>query len=340
MTTLIAANERVQAVMIRYPKSTSAQKQNRITQLEQTLHQQGKYLTEVFPNKQMSVVNYIIHLTVSSGIWKVGAQCIADSCDCGVRTVYSVINKLKKMPEFIIGRLKQRTGGQGKYIFVDTKHADFQSIMQEVFSLDSPHVAEPVAQPIAEPFTEIDPLNANGSKDSSGVASTSTYISSLGFKTCSLSINNSIVNQEDVETIQQSIYAEDLPLDEQQIRMHTYATNEYQHELFNFMKDMRLHEQLAPQLYKIALAVGSTATKQDFIYAKDAAVSLNNRLFTRSLHVDHSIRAYFDTIYQEARSQGFAMQKSVVEDVPFQSDILAPIRSKKVAFYNWLEERE
>lgn len=334
MKTLTASNQRVQWYLTySTDRPTTTIKYKRLLALKQSLEERNVMLDELFPNKQQDVLDHILYITSASGISKVGADKLAERCECSTRTVYSAVNALKSTGEFIVGRLIKTKGGAGKYIFVDKKHPDFKQIMREVFSLSDTRIKQLNAKEFSEQKLDesLDTSSVEGENQSPNLT--------IFSQTCS---NNNVYkgNESDTEIIKQAIDQEPaLNIDEQRQRLTDYATNEYQLLLFDFLRDIpRLDNLITDNLYKLALSVGSDATARHFHIAKDVIFELNMQLLSRQTVVKTSIRALFDSLYHERlkslKSNCDALQDEI-EVFADKTDI-----ARQDLFYNWLEVRE
>lgn len=318
---LTANNERVQAYMLgNTPPSTNA-KRKRLSLFKELLEKAGTFLSELFPNKQEQVMDEILYLTSGCGIAKIGADRLAERTNVSIRTVSTVVNKLKKTSQYIVARIN--SGRAGKYIFVDKLHPNFAEIMDVIFRIDATQFAYQVA--CLKPSQNTDTTSSNEENSSSNHNNQFTKTSSI--------YNNSLashLDEEAVQEIQNQIDNEPvMDLDAQKEQLDQYATNEYQHLLFDTMRILPLHQEIENNLYKISLRVGSNATIREFHVAKDAVFELNVQLIESKTTIKQSTVALFESLYKEALSK---------PDKHSQSEQPAP--SSNFIFYNWLEERE
>lgn len=318
---LTANNERVQAYMLgNTPPSTNA-KRKRLDLFKELLEKAGTFLSELFPNKQEHVMDEILYLTSGCGIAKIGADRLAERTNTSIRTVSTVVSKLKKTSQYIVARIN--SGRAGKYIFVDKLHPNFREIMDVIFRIDASQFAYQVA--CLTPSQNVDVTGSNDENSSSN--------HNNQFIKTSLIYNNSLANQLDEEAVQEiQSQIDDEPvmvLDAQKEQLEQYATNEYQHLLFDTMRILPLHKEIENNLYKISLRVGSNATIREYHLAKDAVFELNVQLIQSTTTIKQSIVALFEALYKEALS------KPEKQTEPEQ-----PSASPNSIFYNWLEERE
>lgn len=319
--TLTASNERIQAYLqCSIAPSTSAKKK-RFAKFEEVLKSTGNFLTELFPNKQSDVLDEILFLTSGCGICKIGADRLADRANVSIRTVSTVVSKLKNTDQYIIARINSNRAG--KYIFVDKLHKNFKEIMNVVFNVDAKQFAYQVAS--LSPAQNVDTAGENGEKSDSNQFNQDP-------KTCSLYNNSDSDKNEVVQGIQQEIENEPvINLDDQKERLNEYATNQIQHLVFDTMRLFTLHQDIENNLYKIALRVGSNATMKEFAVAKDVIFELNLQLIQATTVVKESVTALFTDMYNAALTS-CEPAKKVIEQPRTVSD--------NFVFYNWLDERE
>ena len=338
MKTLTATNQQVQFYLsFTTDRPSKKIKCQRLDALAASLEEKNIVMDKLFPNKQGGVLDHIVYITSASGISKVGADKLAETCGVSVKTVTNTVKALKMTDEFIVGRLEKTTGGMGKYIFVDKKHPDFKQIMDVVFSISEHQFTEQ----FTERFTE---RNLAETVDTTGLEGENNDFnhnnSFKSFKTCSL--NNLYINTEsDKEAIKASIDQEStLSLDEQKERLNEYATNEYQVMLFDFLRDMpRLDTSITDNLYKLSLAIGSNATIKEFNVAKDVVHELNMQLLARQTVVKTSVRALFDNLYLKRLKALRERSTASQEAIEVFADKTAYIPRPDL-FYNWLDIRE
>ena len=315
MATYTATNKRVQTYLTyTTEKPTTALKQQRLEQLEESLAEGNIMLDELLPNKQLNVVDLLLYLTSGSGITKVGAERLAEKCECSVRTVYSAIKGLKSTNEFIVGRLIKTKGGAGKYIFVDKKHPNFREIINELFFLSDSKITELNAEQFAEQknMEGVAAVSVEGQKQTSN-------IDIFSFKQA----NNNNVYKD----IQNVIEKESKNTREY---VEEYASNPYQIALYDFLELFPLHDSIKAVKSVLALRMGSNATAKTLVKAKDLIVEMSKRI-SEGYSYDKGVVAAFSG----------GLNKAMTYDV---STVAAadskPSYSRKVELYNWLEERE
>ena len=127
-----AYNEDVQK-FIRTAKSASLTKEEVFAEIEEKAYSMRKSFREMFPRLQMRVLDEIVFLTKSTGIWTIGRERLAERVGCGLRTVTSAVKSIKETDLFIVARLANNH--VGKYIFVLKSHPNFKRILRDVFFL-------------------------------------------------------------------------------------------------------------------------------------------------------------------------------------------------------------
>lgn len=314
MKTLTVTNKRVQFYLTySTEKPGTALKKQRLKQLEGELEKQNIMLDELFPAKQLQVLDYLLYITSGTGIAKVGAERIAEKCGCSVRTVYSAIKALKQTNEFIVARLIKSRGGAGKYVLVDKKHSNFNEIMAEVFMLS----AEKVAQLNTEQFAEQNkskPLETQGVEGNKTTSNLNNYLK----HTKEIYIRESIKNEIEKENTNSKEY------------LLEYAANSHQIALYDFLTNFPLPKSMDEIKGLIALRIGSDATIKTFIKAKNLIVEMAQRI--QDGYQYENIVAAFTT----------GLAKAMQYDVPIEF-IEEKTQDKKVSsvkFYDWLNIRE
>ena len=320
---LTASNERVQAYLQGNIPPTTTAKEKRLEKFQKLLQTFGLFSSELFPNKQNNVLDEILFLTSGCGICKIGADRLAERAGVSERTVSTAVKQLKTTDQYIVARIN--SGRAGKYIFVDKLHPNFKEIMGFVFNLDAEQFAYQVAS--LQQAENVDITVSNNTK------SDSNYSSSF-IKTSFLYNNSSLseIDNEAVQEIQNAIDAEPaMDLDAQKEQLNQYATNEYQHLIFDTMRIFPLHKELENNLYKLALRIGSNSTIKEFHIAKSVMFELNMQLVQATTEIKNSITALFSSLYKEALSNA-DQQK---ENIKSKNTV-----SPNAIFYNWLDERE
>ena len=315
MTTLTATNQRVQFYLnyTTEQPSTSA-KRNRLDALKSTLEEKDIMLDELFPYKQLAVVDRIIYLTSGAGIAKVGAEKLAEKCEVSIRTVTNAVRALKETGEFIVGRLIKTQGGAGKYIFVDKKHANCYEIMREVFSYSDYKFAELISDKNAEQeiIESVETVSLNDEKQSPNINIFSIKQEKEKYVN---NIADAIKDASEEETTPSREYVE------------KYASNSLQIEFYDLLDGLAYPKPIDDVKHVLALRIGSDCDMKHFIKAKNLVHSISMRI----------LEGYKFTNIPAAFSA--ALTKSESYEVP-------PVKAKPkyperpVAFYNWLNERE
>ena len=318
--TLTITNKRVQFFLTHTTeRPTTSLKKQRLKQLEETLEARNIMLDELFPSKQLAVLDYLIYITSASGIAKVGADRIAEACGCSVRTVYSAIKTIKSTGEYVIARLIKTKGGAGKYVVVDKKHANYREIMREVFMLSDVKIAQLNAEQIAE-------QKNSGNVDTVGIEANNQCPNSIIFYTKHAKHNiytaaASIVNEK--EAIQEEIEKNSNNTREYLVE---YASNPLQIALYDVLEGLPLPKELQDVKTLLALRMGSNSTVKEFVKAKDLIIEMANRI--NDGYVYENVVAAFTA----------GLTKSLQYEVPqkIEKEVKS---SRKVPFYNWLTNR-
>lgn len=322
MKTLNAYNEKVQTFITTHKPESQKNYSNERMQLFKAAEQnKGLIFEATYPNKQYEVVTQLLIMLAQTGITKISAEKLAEKADCSVRTITTVVNKLKNDTQIIVARLKSSTKNNGHYIFVDKNHANFKAIMREVFMLDNSSIAELNAeQKNAEnadtPMVEDE---KNGAKDFKG------------FKRHTKDINKYISNADKISVVEK-IEAEPIKTkDEQQKYIEEYASCLAQKQLFKMIHDIEymMLPCIIEQSHKIALRIGSNAEWKDVVMARDVLLTIteNTKDYVfKDVPTSKTIVATFTERLNYKRTH----------DVPVAQ---TETRTYKPApFYNWLED--
>lgn len=315
MKTLTASNTRVQFYLTySTEKPSTSAKCKRLAELQSRLEGRNVMLDELFPNKQLAVLDHILYITSGTGIAKVGADKLAERCGVSTRTVMSAVKALKETDDFIVARLIKTKGGAGKYIFVDKKHPNFREIMRVVFSLSDYKIAELTAEQFAEQESDesVEAVSVEEEKVSSNIDIYSikqekdNYISD---------ITNAVKEAIEEETAPSREYIEE------------YASNSLQIEFYDLLDGLAYPKPIDDVKHVLALRIGSDCDMKRFIKAKNLVHSISMRILEG--YEFNNIPATFTA----------ALTKSNSYEVP-------PVKAKPkyperpIAFYNWLNERE
>ena len=311
MTILTATNQRVQFYMTyTKEKPTTAAKYKRLASLQETLLHNGKMLDEVFPTKQLAVLDFVLYLTSGSGIAKVGADTLAAKCGVSTRTVYNAVKALKNTGEFIIARLIKSKGGVGKYIFVDKKHVNFTEIMREVFALSDVNIAKQFAE--QNSIEAVAPVGLEGNKSS--------------FNLNIFSIKQEKENYiSDNELIKQSI--EEEQIEKNRAYVEQYASNPLQISFYDVLSVMPYDSSIHCLKHVLALRIGSDCDIKRFIIAKKVIHSIAMRI--NEGYEFNNIVATFSAALNNALNY-----KKVINE-----DSMPTYKVPVVSFYDWLENR-
>lgn len=318
MKTLTATNQRVQFYLTYTTErpSTSA-KRSRLNALRSSLEERNIMLDELFPRKQLAVLDRILYITSGAGIAKVGADNLALKCDVSIRTVTSAVKALKQTGEFIIARLIKSQGGAGKYIIVDKNHANFREIMREVFSISDNKFAQLNAEQFAE---QISPQSVEAVSLEDGKQSPNYNISFI-----SKQVKDKYVSKV-VNAVKEEIEKETTPSREYVLE---YASNPFQIALYDVLNEMPYHKSIKAVRHVLALRIGSDCDCKRFSKAKDIIHSIAMQLADG--YVFENIVATFSAALEKA------VQYDLVAPIPSDK---RPIETPKVPFYNWLKERD
>lgn len=315
MVNLTATNQRVQFYLnFTMEKPNTEIKRRRLKMLEGALEEQNIMLDEVFPHKQLAVVDRIIYLTSGSGIAKVGADKLAEKCDVSIRTVTSAVKALKKTGEYIVARLIKTKGGAGKYIFVDKKHKNFREIMREVFLLSDYKFAQLNAEQFAEQKNNetVEAVSLEHEKTISN------------FNIFNIKQEKEIYINNTVNTIKDTIEEEKIP---NRKYVEEYASNSLQISFYDFLDLLKYPKPIDEVKHILALRIGSDCDMKRFVKAKNIINSMAIRI-SEGYSFDN-VTAAFTAALKKSDSY------NVVQTLAKRTYLKRPIQ-----FYNWLNERE
>lgn len=272
MKVLNAYNEKVQTfITIHKNDKKKNYSKERMENFKQAEQEKGLIFEAIYPKKQYDVLTQLLIMLAQTGITKISAEKLASNSDCSIRTVTSVVKKLKKDTQIIVARLKSTDKNNGHYIFVDKTHANFKAIMREVFMLDNSSIAELNAEQIAEQESaeNADTPTVEGSKnDSKGFK---------GFNKHTNNINNIYISNADKISVIEEIEAEPIKTkEEQQQYINEYSTCLAQKQLFKMIHDIKdmMLSCIIEQSHKIALRIGSNAEWKDVVMARDVLLTI------------------------------------------------------------------
>lgn len=319
--TLTVTNKRVQFYINHTPKGKSTKvKQKRLKQLEADLMRRNIMLDEIFPYKQLDVIDYILYMTSGgSGIWKMGAKHIAEACDCSVRTVYNAVKALKTTGEFIVARLIKTKGGAGKYVFVDKKHENYREIMREVFMLSEAKITQlnAVSDAVQKKSESVDTVSVDANNQCPNSNNSFTKHAKDNIYTATASI----VNEK--EAIQEEIEKNSNNTREYLVE---YTSNPLQIAFYDVLNGLPLPKELKGVKTLLALRMGSNSTVKEFVKAKNLVVEMANRI-NDGYEYENVVAAFTAGLSK-------AMQYDVPQKVEKEVQ-----RGRKVPFYNWLTNR-
>jgi len=319
----MTTNKRVQFFLTyTTDKPATALKQKRLALLEKALERRNIMLDELFPIKQLKVLDYILYITSGAGICKVGAEHIAKKCDVSVTTVYNAVRALKQTDEFIIARLVKSGGGAGKYVFVDKKHANFNEIMREVFGFSDSKIAELFVEQPSRENSDITRIEYNNQCSNINIS----LKHELPNQYISITHNIKETIQEEVESAS----------DNSKEYLKTYASNPYQIALYEFIGEMPYSNKVLSKRAIIGLRVGSDCDFTRFVIAKKVIHSIAMRIADG--FVFENVVAAFSKALDEAMKRGKLEDRIILSNVKpgLSDDRETPI----VPFYNWLIQRE
>lgn len=323
MTTLNAYDEQVQLFINTHKNRNNKNYSNeRMKQLQQYVQQKGYVFEQLFPIKQYNVLTQLLIKLSQTGITKIAAETLAVKAECGVATVYNAVKSIKATEQIVVARLKSRGKNNGFYIFVDKLHANFKAIMHDVFSLDNQAIKELDIVPF---------IGLDNSENVDTSALDGDFEGAKGFKdfkNLKQAINN--YNVSDKDAIKDEIENQKSETPEQQRELlNTYATNEYQIAFFDFIHTMPYPKIVSDSAYKLALRIGSNCTINRFMQAKDVLQRLVMDIIEDGLQVGNFVATFTGALVNYE-------SYPVIQDAPKKS--ASP--SRKVIFYNWLEESE
>ena len=307
MKTLTATNQRVQFYMMyTTDKPTTKAKYKRLTTFKESLEHNGKMLDEVFPAKQLEVLDRILYLTSGSGIAKVGADKLAEKCEVSTSTVYNAVRALKETGQFVVARLIKRRGGAGKYIFIDKQHANFTEIMKEVFALSDAKIKEQFKE---QDLTKaLAPVSVEDDNRSSNL-----YISLQQEKKSYISDN---------EMIKQSIEKEKPEQPREYVEQ--YGSNPLQVAFYDVLSVMPYDNAIQSVKHVLALRIGSDCDVKRFTMAKKVVHSIAMRI--NDGYKFDNIAATFSAALKNA--------------INYKETIIQTSNKAPVPFYDWLKERD
>lgn len=330
MTTILTAyNENVQRYLMHAEKKASKRAKNELMEaFRDQVIAQGHTFTELFPCDQYKVLDEILYSVSGCGIWKIGADTIAKKAGVSLSTVTRCVKSIKKTGLLIVARLADK--GAGKYVFVSKLHPNLKDILAQVFKLDKNKMTRLLTERLTEPKTaeNVDTPGANG------VFWASNLFNSFNLLKHAFKNNNVSINSDEIDAIKNEIDQDPImTIEQQKEKLKIYASNPFQQLVFEFIQSMPFPQIIKDHAYKLALSVGSDATAKDFVIAKDVITQLVIRL-ENGYVVKTSIRAVFEAAYLDARKN---RDNTIVFN---DQDVKKTPPTRKIPFYNWLQERE
>lgn len=297
MTALTASNERVQHfIHTSRVKPSTKLKASRMSLFEDIIRRAGKFISELFPKKQQQVLDEIIYLTSGCGICKIGSDVLANRAGVSVRTVNTVVKKMKDDGQFMIARINRSRAG--KYIFVDKLHANFKEIMDYVFSENAEQFAYQFAEQVFHESLDVVSTNDENS--------VSNYNNSFNlFKTSSLN-NNSIYNMQ-FENLKEVVQEQS----KQDVQGPSPYLDKYQSQLYKIIMMQPWPNVMKDNANNLCLSIDIQNAKQ-FVQAKDSLKNLAMDLH-EGLEVKESLRAIFSKAYKKAVNRPALKNIKIVE---------------------------
>ena len=333
MILLTAYNLDVQRYM-QGVKLNSKQKDIILNSIKQSVIESGKSFYELFPNKQYLVLEKITYLLSGCGLWKIGADKLAEDLGVSKTTVYNAVKAIKQTGKILVGRLAD--DGAGKYIFVLKDHENFKEILKEVFFIDELPVEEEQVEKsnktdafegLSEGLSEGQFVGLQNHESLEGVS-----LESENSHSNNINSFKSFNSKQEKNIIKDSIESELIEATKKQKEsehLNTYYTNEFQFELYHAIKKHTYHEQIKNNASILGLRVGSNADKAAFLLAIKAIWKIDRFLRTGGT-VDTTVPALFTKLYTDLiKEYSSKPSKSATASV-------GPI--KAVPLWNWLEE--
>ncbi|WP_048882992.1 HTH domain-containing protein [Bacillus sp. 445_BSPC] len=306
-------------------RHNTEQKYMILNSIEQSVIESGKSFYKLFPNKQYLVLEKITYLLSGCGIWKIGADKLAEDIGVSITTVYNAVKAIKKTGEIIVGRLADHNAG--KYIFVLKSHPNFKEILNKVFFIDE-LPEEKLNEEIKEDNNASEELTVGhfvGLEDDESFGRVST-----DEEKPSSNNNNFLSSKQEKNSIKDSIENELINAakeqkEDQQISL--YYTNKFQFELYQTIKKHTYHEKLKDHASVLGLRIGSNADKKSLILAIQAIWKIEKHLRKGGI-IKKSIPAMFSDLYADLLKYPRTHNKSKTEETP----------SSSVPFVNWLDK--
>ncbi|PGT65727.1 cytosolic protein [Bacillus cereus] len=321
---ITAYNKDVQKYM-QLNKLCSQKKNEIIEAIRKRVNANNQSFERLFPigSKRKDVMDHIVYMLSGNGICKISAETLASKADCSVRTVNATVRALKETGEIVVAGLAD---GKNKYVFVLKMHANFTTIMKEVFYVNAEQIAELTAEQVAEQKNAetLDTISLEDEKTSSN------YNNSINsFNSLKQEKNNDIASL--TESIENELEESQNDIQKEFERVHTYYVNEFQEMMYHTIKSGTYHPTLKTNASIIGLRVGSNCDKGLFCLALNALSKVDRFLKCNGTLTD-TVQALFTKVY----SDNIKLSKTPKKANTSNFDASKPYA--KVSFYNWLEE--
>ncbi|MDA2113550.1 cytosolic protein [Bacillus thuringiensis] len=317
---ITAYNKDVQKYM-QVNKLCSQKKDEIIEAIRKRVNANNQSFESLFPtrSKRKDIMDHIVYMLSGNGICKISAETLARKAGCSVRTVNEAVRSLKKTDAVVVAGLAD---GKNKYVFVLKMHANFTTIMKEVFYVDAEHIAEQVAE--QKNAETLDTVSLEDEKTSSN------YNNSINsFNSLKQEKNNDIVSV--TESIENELEEAQNDIQKEFERIHTYYVNEFQEMMYHTIKAGTYHDILKTNASIIGLRVGSNCDKGLFRLAFNALGKIDRFLKNNGTLTD-TVQALFTKVYSDN------IKLSKIHKKANTSNPKASKPNTKVPFYNWLEE--
>ena len=330
MPLLTATNERVQFTISFSGLQTNKKiKTKRLEVLKESLQDNTQlFFDEVFPRKQATVLDTILYYLSGSGIAKTGRDSLANKCDCSIRTVSSVVEKIREMPflHILVGKLK----GTNKYVFVDLLHQNAKEILREVFDLSDKEIAYRYAHHFAHPQNAetLEAVSLEGQNESPNCLTDLSKQTNQNI----ISLNKEYLYSRELEAIKKEIENNAQNNREYVVK---YASNPFQIAFYDFLNGFPLPNSMEEVKSVLALRVGSNATAKTYSKATNLIMTMTKRIKEEGYQFENVVAAF-------TRGLEKAMKYVIPERKKPQGYnwLEEQEQPKKGHFYNWLEERE
>lgn len=310
---LTAYNEDVQNY-IKGATLDQTKKTEYLMDLEKKVIESGNSFAKLFAGKKYRVLDEIIYLLSGKGIWKVGAQTLADRCECSLSVIHKTVRAIKDTNEILVCRIANNRAG--KYIFVLKSHPNFKEILKEVFYIDE--------LPGDDNKTSLETSQNTSLENAESLVAVSVEGEKSGSN--NNNYNNNILKQEKYiikDSIENDLKSVSKDEKKELERVHNYYTNDYQFDLYREFKKSTYHEKIRNSISILGLRLGSNCTKERYIAATKVLFKINSSL-NNDLLINKSVPALFDMMIEIELNK--PKQQPKIEK-PF----------KPMPFYNWLQ---